>query len=393
MAKRPRAETTSKTDELVGELTQLVEQNDSQGKLPPIRSIMADYKVSQATVVAALSKLEAKGLITRRHGSGIFIESAGIDKPILVLLDPESFMNPSSFWETIYYELKRPYFEDPDRLDCRFTISTGRRSRQSPVEDQLSPDIWAKLESNGYSGILAVGLSIELMVRLNQFEIPAVGLGTPARHHIRMSMVEACQLGVMELASLGCKKVSLYHPVHVTTREIFVSTLQVHGIEEFTVELDDHQNEYDQPGGQNGTMLVGSDTIKQGFRSACLAFGDQSDPSHRPDGILSLDDLFTFGYIMGLTTLGRKAGRDVQIATHSNLESPVLWGWEKDLIQMQFSVSEAVQSLHVILKSLIYGKEPSGEWANAVTIRDENGTFRALSQRPKLIRPAVLTSA
>lgn len=53
-------------------------------RLSPVRNLMAHFSVSQATVQSVLDKLERKGLITRKQGSGIYVQRKQIDRQALV---------------------------------------------------------------------------------------------------------------------------------------------------------------------------------------------------------------------------------------------------------------------------------------------------------------------
>lgn len=71
-------------------LLRLVEQSKPGDRLPSIRSMMADYNVSQSPVERSLNELTRRGLVRRERGRGIFVEGSSPKSKMLgVYLDGE----------------------------------------------------------------------------------------------------------------------------------------------------------------------------------------------------------------------------------------------------------------------------------------------------------------
>jgi DNA-binding LacI/PurR family transcriptional regulator len=105
---------------------------------------------------------------------------------------------------------------------------------------------------------------------------------------------------------------------------------------------------------------------EQGFRIACETFGDSSSTQSlgskmMPDGILVTDDMMTVGLLRALQLLNLRVGKDIIVATHSNLGSPVLSDYEDVLIRLEIDPSRIVRAMFDILETLLRGEIPAAQ--------------------------------
>jgi DNA-binding LacI/PurR family transcriptional regulator len=123
---------------------------------------------------------------------------------------------------------------------------------------------------------------------------------------------------------------------------------------------------------------------------AIRLFGPDSDPASRPDGIVSIDETFTQGFIFGLASIGLFPGRDVEIATHNTKGSPILSLWQKDITVLAFDVSEIAAALVTAAEKLASGHSPdTGGWESSYLLNAKQGTLRVLVIYPSLVRKQI----
>lgn len=372
---------SSKVDRLVDHLTRTIATLGPDRRLPSIRSLMTRFSISQSTVTTAITRLEARGMLVRRHGSGIYTSGAANDRPVLAFIDPDLAVSPSSFWETLLQSIRMRHSDTGPAMEMRFAKAGPQGARALSLEVQLRDGLGDQLRRKEFSGVYAVCQSDDFLEFVRDCGLPVVGFACPARHHIVFAHLEAAQMGVGELVRMGCRNIAFYNATYTSLREVFVATSHSLGVEEFPVP-DDYEPQY-------GRQLPRGN-VELGFEAALKVFGPPCDA--RPDGVLSLDDMFTQGYLMGLESLGVRVGTDVMIATMTNQESFALAGWHSRIARLQFSISEVADLMYSGMSALLRSEEPSDGWEKAVWLRhklshDATSEFavRVAMVRPKLI--------
>ena len=63
---------------------------------------------------------------------------------------------------------------------------------------------------------------------------------------------------------------------------------------------------------------------------------------------------------MAMQRMGISPESDIQVASHSVLNSPALLGWEDKLIRLEFNLDEIVQGMFRTLETLMVGHAPEG---------------------------------
>jgi hypothetical protein len=298
----------------------------------------------------------------------------------LLLVDSDAALSPSNFWIVLVTAIRDLYAAQPKSLELHFTQSIPRDNPQEPAENFLGPHLMESIEARKFSGVYSICQSDAVLDAIRAAGLPSVGFACAAKYHIHMAYLEACQLAVGALASLGCRTVSLYRPSHATSREVFMASLRAHGLVE--VPLPDAEPP---PMFQNPTTY--HRTVEQGYWSAMAAFGPDSDPKQQPEGIVILDDMFSQGYLMALQVLGVRLGRDVQVASHVNAESPTLLAWQEQIVSITFSVLEIASVMHVAMDALVRGMEPTDIWEHATWNLGTGGPFRVAMLSPKVNMP------
>lgn len=312
--------------------------------------------VSQLSVSAALTTLEADGIILRRPRSGIYVAESPRNRPRLVLCDPSFFVNPSPFSEMLFGSICSRYIGAADGAVIRFTDPQPSQSDETAPRDLLAPDIWEKLRARQFSSVLLFGTNPRLTPHLVDFGLPVVGLATAAPYVLRFAMVDACQVGVAELARLGCRRASLYNSPFYLMREVFMAALETHQIEAAEMSHDDFfgEDSITQPVRFHRMVEKGRSAAHRTISAGNLDRGDY--------GILISDDTFTQGFIHGLIDHGLKVGEDVEIATYTNRGSPVLGPWESKLTRLELDIPQITEAMNDCADRLCEGLPPDKTW-------------------------------
>ena len=77
-----------------------------------------------------------------------------------------------------------------------------------------------------------------------------------------------------------------------------------------------------------------------------------------PQGIVCLDDDFTRGALVEMAKMGVRPGVDVQIATHTNRGSDLLYGYEDVLIRLAIDPARVAANMFDVLETLMRGDMP-----------------------------------
>lgn len=345
-------------------------------KIPSVRTLIRTCGVSQGIVMRAIADLEGQGMLERRPRSGVYIAN-GVELPgRLVLLEPSIFVAPSCFFEILLSGLVDGVGRD--RLDIRFTQSL-RIGGTLTERDLLPAEIWGGLRANQFGSVLLCGTSDPLVVHLHRMGIPCVTFSTNGPNRVVVGYLEACQVGVGELAKAGCRRIALYNTPYWSLREVFLASLRTHGLSETSIQNRRAFREQSEP----GKTIQRFRLVEHGMAAAIQGFGPDVPSQQRPDGILSMDDMFTQGFLMGLERLGMEPGRDVEIATYANLDSPSLAAWEGKLIRMVFDPREIARAMHARADSLERGLAETPGW----TLAEETERFG--TENVYLLRPTV----
>ena len=85
-----------------------------------------------------------------------------------------------------------------------------------------------------------------------------------------------------------------------------------------------------------------------------------SDKSqNQPDGIVILDDMMTSGALSSLSQIGISVGQDVQIASHTNRGSHLLFGFEEQLVLLEMDPNEIADAMFEMLETLMRREKPA----------------------------------
>jgi DNA-binding LacI/PurR family transcriptional regulator len=324
---------------------------------------------------AALEDLEGQGVITRRHGVGIYVSERLHHRNIMLLCNPAFFQGEevSPFWNMLVQQARERAAGNAEDLALHFT-----RPDSVPFDYKsqlLTETVMAEVRGGRVHGILGVGLRISTVEWITARRIPFVAFAGPGPCLVYLDSVASVQMGVEVLAAQGCRRIALWSSVSprrvICRQEVlrrptltaFPAILDASGIP-FDPELI-RTNAHlcpDYPAGDedaNGyTEMLGMSQQEQGRQTAREVFGPDADPRLCPDGIVCTEDTMMQGALPVLTRLGVRIGEEVHIATHANAGSSALFGYEDVLIRMEVDPARLVREMYTLLEDQMDGRMP-----------------------------------
>jgi DNA-binding LacI/PurR family transcriptional regulator len=351
-----------KTESLSTRLRQLALKRGPDAKLPTVDEICDLFGTNRVSLSVALQELEARNVIYRRRGSGIYVSPQLYRKTIMILLDAGIFLSAyaSPFWGMLWGLLakeaqRRAAFREEE---CHFHIVSSEPIKDAPLPLAVADAI----ESGFVDGALAVVNSSEIISWIDERDIPVVSYAGTARWRVRTPPDELIRMGVASLADAGCSAIGLWSsapryigmdPEEEAGRagmilDVFQSALADRGLPlcpEFVMDYRLIAASEGEP-----TSLSGQE---QGYESALKLFG--APGGARPDSLLIMDDMMADGAIAGMEKLGMKIGEDIKIATQANVGSTALFGHKDRLILMEHDPAEIARAMFELLDDAMSG--------------------------------------
>lgn len=181
------------------------------GRLPSERQLMAEYRVSGATVSRALTDLEQTGRIRRIWGKGTFVRHEPASHAMQIGVALNSFLNASHPWRL---GLLQGIEIQAQQMNCRvhcLLMQDNRLLLPSPTENPLA----LMLEKGMVQGlILATPIAWEDAQELSRLSVPTVAIGSIYPGLSIASVLEdsqqAAEQVVNHLQSLGHCSIALF---------------------------------------------------------------------------------------------------------------------------------------------------------------------------------------
>ena len=354
----------TKLQETCGHISNLAHTLGPNAKLPTVVQLRDQFGVSVATLNSALTELEAQRVIRRKHGVGIYVSRQIRHRNVCLLCDPSFFRasGASPFWNLLVVQVRERAEAEREAFSFHFTaddpaVALSDEVTSAPLQNGLVNDI-----TNGrVDGILCVGVLKPTMEWLSRQQVPIVTFAGPGPYTVGIKTEEVIRVGVSALAEKGCQRIGYWSPVspyRVCETSLPLSTDETRFFEACVTGAGlvpnpalIHRNSPLVTPGEYHTLSH----QEQGFNMVMELFGPDSDPNQRPDGIISTDDMQTQGALTAFQRLNITVGTDIQIATHANVGSPVLLGWEDALTLIEVDPGEIVNHMFSKLECLMDG--------------------------------------
>ena len=356
-------------------LTELAHALGPGEKLPTVIQLRDSLGVSVTTLNSALGELEAKGVISRRHGVGIFVAETLHQRNVILLCDHSFFgagsvgtgSEGSPFWGMLISQARRRAEAHNETVELHFA---SLQSNDPLVPDgtlPVSETLASIVQSGRIHGVLAVGVGQAAIDWLEAQSVPTVSFAGAGPYQVEMDFPGMIVLATRALCEAGCKRIALWSPVAPhranggcpyandgTRLRVFVDVLAEYGVPFDPALVRDNRD-----------LVAGPDAVtskshqEQGFRTACDVFCETTNPARLPDGVVSTDDMMTRGALAAFARQGLRAGRDIQIATHANTGSEALLGYSEDLTLVEFDPAQIVDAMFALLETRMDGHNPA----------------------------------
>ena len=147
------------------------------GKIPSVRSLMAEFSVSSQTVQRTLRLLQDARVVTAIHGSGVFVNASTVPEPLrLAMIFPEESISREHLdlegWG-LSSELYRGLLAGGVQYDCRLDFRH--------VSEADGIEVWRNLaaELQGYAGAIFTGRQLSGLQQLLSHCLPVFQVDNP----------------------------------------------------------------------------------------------------------------------------------------------------------------------------------------------------------------------
>lgn len=336
-------------------LESLAYQLGPDARFPSVRELTSQFGTGINTLSGALQDLEARDIVIRKHGVGVFV-SPSLSRTVCFLVSPDFFARGHSpFWDSLLKAARLRSERGGEKFELHFVQSS------EVLGSTLESSLATRLRENQIAGVIGIGLRERAIEWLGEQNVPLVSLfgpfAGPRSVSITFDTPRMIQMGVSRLAQCGCRRMEFWATVLTglskaqieeqpdVHRESFFAALEAQGLARdsgcwrlFCDDLAPNQK-------------VELSPTEQGFEIARRVFSGPRETW--PDGVFGGEDIFTHGILMALQNLGIEVGRDVQIATHANSDSTIFLGHAKPLTFVEYDVNEIVEIVHDALEQLL----------------------------------------
>ncbi len=343
-------------------LNNLALQLGPEGKLPTMSELCRALDVANMTLFGALKDLEARDIIERRHGVGLYVSPRIHQKTIGLVFGYDIFQAGISPWAHMLVKAAQAHSVVKNEK-FRFYLDIASDKEGVSTHHHLSGD----LKSGRLNGVICTGmLNPRSLEWIRKHQVPLVAIAAEAVTPCRVSFDHAgmIKLAVRALHAEGCRQIAFIHdmdPDGLSERmEAFHANMEE---VKLTVRPEWVWNPLGAPAtGSRETPEMMETKEELGCRAIMEIFGKiasgSSSDREVPDGLVSADDMMTRGAVMMLQKFDLRVGRDVKIATHANQGSPALRPYAQEMILMEVNPTEVVEGAFQQLETLMDGRTP-----------------------------------
>jgi DNA-binding LacI/PurR family transcriptional regulator len=343
-------------------LTDLARELGADQKFPTFTQLRDQLGVSVVTLSTALDELEARKVLYRRPGVGIYVSPKFEQKSIALVCEPGFFqlVGTSPFWEILLEQTRQR--ADALNWDVCYHFSNTAPRDDSGEGATLHGSLLADLRAGRVHGVLSIGGGEAAHAMLEGASVPFVAYAGEGPHKVVMEPDGGVGTGAGLLADAGCRRIALWSPVMPyrvigdpvadAARLVAGATtaLRRRGLP-FLPELAEHNHELIAASGDRRQTDLS--LAEQGYRTAYRVFNRPA--SEWPDGVVSANDVFTQGVVAALRELGVGLNAGVRVASHANRGSSALLGAERDLYLFEVDPAEIVGAMFALLETQMSG--------------------------------------
>jgi DNA-binding LacI/PurR family transcriptional regulator len=346
---------------LTRRLEAFIRRSKPGDRLPSYTEMMRQYEVGQVTIDRALREFDGKGWLRREHGRGIFISERATQRQIGIVLGRNIFSGTIS---PIYQELIR--LADIRAETAGHHVSYFLNTPQVVVEKggkAVHRDLLDALQEKKLDGgILLLPRGTWESRWLWSHGVPTVTFTSdpavpPAVGYDYDAFV---RLGVEALATAGCRSVALITMTDQGRTERLAAELATCTEAAATCGIEFRPEWLRSPLPHPPEDM--DDSAPSNEEYGYRAFRELTDSGRNlpVDGIISNDDMTTRGILTAMREYGLQAGREVQVATHVNRGTNVLFGYS-GLLHLEANPQELIDAIFTELEAVMNGEDAPTE--------------------------------
>ncbi|GCE29563.1 hypothetical protein KDA_50470 [Dictyobacter alpinus] len=322
-------------------------------RLPTIRELCHTFNTSSATVTTALDLLENEQIFYRKDRQGIFVSDSLFKRSIHIVFNISMIASNASspFWSLLWGRLVQI-------AEYRSKTKNEQISFHFPwhaMPQQLSDEHIALLNSPAADGSLIIGFNAHTMDHVSLLSQPHVVFAGGGDWMAKYDEAVASRMAADVLIRKHCRRIAYWsaQEQHIDNPSFqayyFYRALKACNV---PVDLPLFRSISDMT-----TPMRRSLTYQErGYLLVKEIFG--SSHMEKPDGIYIADDLVTDGALVAFDELGIHIGRDVEIVSISNVDSPILFGRTQHMTLLEQDPESLVKAMFSLLESLMNGEHP-----------------------------------
>lgn len=325
--------------------------------MPSVRDLCSSLSISLATLSTALRALEAKGMVIRRHGSGIYVtERVAIAHVAIVASATQFLAGGSPVWGLLVGELLKGF--RAKGFETSFYLA-------QPADDSaktlsLPPEFLLAVEQGRVDGVAVIGLDDGAVSKILSYGLQPVSFAGPGAVNCRIDVVglagELAEAFIREgnktAMVVGCHHENMWEAIKV---EIESAGLEVMPGDE-GIWAD-----------QGLTQRMSTPYMHVGQEFAAR-FEALVESGKAPDVLYIMDDIFAHGFLM-LWSNSPLRGK-VALACLANKELHMFAGWGMRLGLMEVGVGSFTHAMvEVVAESLANPDSGPKGWVEAVAAR------------------------
>lgn len=323
---------STKAERVAHELDTLARALGSGERLPSVRTLCRDLGISLATLNTAMRALEARGIIERRHGSGVYVTDQISIARVAVVVNAAFYLaGGSPVWGMILGELLRALTGD----EFETAIFLAQPGDHGGLAKHLPTDFELAVEQGRVDGVIAIGLDIEMIKRMEEKGLKPVSFAGPGTLNFRVNITRMAH----DLAKLyvgeGKKSAMVVGCHHFDHWNEVKGSIERAGLK-VSPPVDDHWEE-------QGLLKRMSQPYLHLGQDFAGKFQQIVNSGSKPDVVFVMDDIFAHGFMMVWRNSPDRFA--VDFACHSNRELRLYMGWEGRLGLMEIEVLTLVNVL------------------------------------------------
>lgn len=322
-------------------LADLARSMGGGAKLPTIRQLCKQMRVSLPTIDTALDRLENQGLLYRKHGSGIYVSSLSQTRRVgVVIRSLAGKQSAGMFYRLLLDALQGQCRERNDLLTYYLYDAEHDRTGHGP--QHLKVDIANKR----VDGLVLAGLTGEEVDQVQGMEIPAVTYCAWHTRGPRVALDNHATIleGVKALVGLGRGRIAFAYPNYAPAA----------GVTEFVKLFQRALSEEGAQTRENWLIPFRLDAILLRALEASRHFRQLWTDADRPDALLSMNDEYTAGVLNAAEMMGVRIPQDLLVASHANVGPDLFNGAE--VIRIEYDPAATARACLLTLDELLQGK-------------------------------------